>query len=343
MISVGCSFDPSRFDKKADAMLPALRFIVEDLKITDIRLGLRWNRIEMVKNKIDFISYRSCLDYLIEKNALSVLNIGPVKTLGYPESHLPDFIDTSNFKKKPGNFFGGKLYRNKIKLDSELSSEATRYTELLLLSLKSHYSNWSPRIIQIENEVFTLFGKHHLIGTFDYLFEILKKVKNHYPSSKILINSSNRFNLNKIFKFIKFIDNTKLYRFSDFTIGYDFYYDTTDIQSLKWLYVFGNTMDISFPWDMTLSKLKQLSTKYGFKVEITEMQFEPWKGVGLPGNDYNDFNKALIEGQRIFPPTQGSRVVRLWGVERLATKYLENTLTTEHQKIIDRIIGQNTN
>jgi hypothetical protein len=67
-------------------------------------------------------------------------------------------------------------------------------------------------------------------------------------------------------------------------------------------------------------KAKDDATKLNYKMEITELQAEPWDGnQKLPGNIVEDFNYEINRAAGILPEskTDDTKLMRVWGLEYL--------------------------
>jgi hypothetical protein len=327
-LTLGCSFAPELIKKNKSLRLPALKFVVEDLGIKDIRLGIRWNKAQASKGKVDIRFYKKYIDYCLHKKVNLCLNIGPIKTFRWPEEHIPEDLIDDYIKSGT---------KSKITLETEISKHALDYLEKLLAELKNNYGKELAQIlIQPENEAFFPFGFYKVYLGEDYLLEILHKIKSELPQNQILLSSAGRLNLKQTLNFWQKVVAEKLYTYEDLTLGFNYYYKTNQVTNIPFLTA---TDPIIFapPWTMSIRKLRKLATEQGFKVEISEAQFESWAEQTDPGSKFSDFNYLLNRSANIFPETQEKRVVRLWGIEGFALKNLNKICTSEEAQICRKI------
>ncbi|OGH39269.1 MAG: hypothetical protein A2905_00195 [Candidatus Levybacteria bacterium RIFCSPLOWO2_01_FULL_36_10] len=330
-IRAGCSFAPEEFDKEQEA-LAALRFIVEQLKIKNIRLGIRWKKAVGQSGKTDTSFYDPYIAYCIKKEVNICLNVGPIKTFRWPEDHVPDQI-LKKLNATPGK---GSI----IKKDSHLAQEAVSYLYELLSLLTQKYKKEDLakiRIIQPENEAFNSFGEHRWIMSEEYLMELVKIIHKFFPHVSILLNSAGYWDLGKISGFYERI-LMKNPKFKDKLIsGFDYYYLFPPFSSIP---LIGKLDLISinkiFTGDDCALNIKK-SREAGFKIEITEVQMEPWGKFVSPGASARELRFVLLRCINNILDPEGNSVVRLWGIELLVKKILSNRLTAEEKEIVNII------
>lgn len=315
---LGTSFSPEYVDWISN--IPALEIlhtINKELLIDDIRLGLRWNKIDQGNNNLSLEYYARHLDYLIQNKCKMTLNIGPIKVFRWPEEHIPTHFE--------------KYLTKDLTPESELAKKSYEYLNKMLELLKKEYGEKvEAQTFQIENEGFNRFGHIQMLMNEEHLKNVSKIVKEHFPKSKLMINSAGRTNLRKIVGLIKDIPfDTK-----DITIGLNFYFRIP--QTLP-LFQRVNFLKYSYPFDMSLGQLHSEQKKQGFNLEISEGQFEPWGIQKTPGNTIDDFEYLVEKSQEFFPEKMEDRLIRLWGTEELAVKMIKKELTSEHEKIISSV------
>src|SRR5690554_1000938 len=71
-ILIGCSFDPFHqvFYEKHINPIDALKHIHKEFNITNIRLGIRWDKVD-----INFLEYKPYFDYCFRNNIDVILNV----------------------------------------------------------------------------------------------------------------------------------------------------------------------------------------------------------------------------------------------------------------------------
>jgi hypothetical protein len=170
-----------------------------------------------------------------------------------------------------------------------------------------------------------------------YLKELSQIVNRYMPEAKILINSAGRFDLRQVLNLFKTLRNiiSKPYRL---IIGYDYYYKTEN-RSKFFLTRIIDSIDFSNPINSSLKTTKQTAQKYQYDIEVTEAQFESWGSNTDPGNKVRDLKFVLLRCIKnvLNLRTESPSVIRLWGIEYLAHKILNNDISEEHLQIIDLI------
>jgi len=91
------------------------------------------------------------------------------------------------------------------------------------------------------------------------------------------------------------------------------------------------------PLNMSIKRLHRERKRFGFGLEISEAQFEPWGIVKSPGNSVEDFEYLLKNCNTFFPKDYPYKLVRLWGSEELAIKILNKNTSEVHDKLIQSI------
>ncbi len=313
----GTSFSPEYSWYLGDKdPLETLRVIREDLNIQDFRLGLRWNTVEKNK-KVSLGFYEKYLDYLLKSNCNICLNVGPIKVMRWPEEHIPEYIDVEE--------------RSVVKKDSELAKYAFEYFQKLLVLLKENYGKEKNISFQIENECYNRFGHKGLLMSDGYLIEIAKILHGYFPERRLMMDSAARKDLRKLLHLFEIFVEKDLYKWEQLTVGINYYsMIPRDFPFLRRK----EALTFFYPWSMSLSHLKKLQTDFGFRLEISEAQFEPWGNRTLPGNSRKEFEYVVEHSLKIFPKSYMGKVIRLWGMEEFGLKMKQKRLTSEHMDII---------
>src|SRR5690606_37384364 len=108
--------------------LSVLQVLIHDLGMSDIRLGVKWNKAVDKKGNFDFSYYQPYLDYCLSNNVSVCLNVGPIKTFGWPEEYIPQKL------------VGAVESNSYIKPDSAIALNALEYLQNLLEHIKKSYS-----------------------------------------------------------------------------------------------------------------------------------------------------------------------------------------------------------
>jgi hypothetical protein len=324
---LGTSFIPERFGLENENQLRAmkvLRVLIEDLGFREVRLGIRWNSVEKTQGKFDLAFYEKFLDYLTEKNIRVCLNLGPIKSCGWPEDHMPSWISESGLLPKRGAW---------ILASSEIANIGLVYFEQLLARLKNYQKN-GLHIYQIqpENEAFNPFGTNRFKFEQNYLMRQCELISNYFPSIKVLMNSNGRFDLNRILGLVGAIQSASQLNLRP-TIGYDYYY-TDQWRGKVPFHKYFDSASLSLPFDPTLERLNQRSLLENFELEVTEAQFEPWTYLTDPGNKLADLKFVIHRCVFEILALQKQKFVRLWGTEQLAEKILDKKTNDEHEQMI---------
>lgn len=317
----GTSFSPEYSQYLGDRNpLETLKIVREKLNIQDFRLGLRWNTVEQ-NGKVSLGYYEKYIDYLLKSNCNVCLNVGPIKVMRWPEEHIPSYIEVEK--------------RAVVKKDSELAKYAIEYFNKLLELIDRKYGqqiNSSSKIsFQIENECYNRFGHKRLLMSDEYLLEIATILHEYFPKNKLMMDSAARKDLSKLLHLFEILVQKDLYKWKQLTVGINYYSMIPEIRPfLKRI----EALTFFYPWSMSLSHLKKLEEKYGFGLEISEAQFEPWERMTLPGNSLDELRYVVKNGLKIFPESYTYRVIRLWGMEEFGLKMKEKKLTSEHKDIL---------
>lgn len=323
-IRIGCSFKPENFsdeERNSGYALKALKICVEDLGIRNIRIGIRWDHVvEKEEDEISFNFYRPYLDYCLKKKVNITLNIGPIKVINWPEVHIPAYV----FQR-----FQRPKSKCKIDLDNMLSTLALDYLKRFLKKLKKEYDFKLINTIQADNEPFFNFGMDKWIFGKDYLTKTYKLINEFFPQKNILITSSGRGDLKKIITTIKDLNFIK-----KIIIGYNYYYKLPNLEKYPLINKFDNLILTNY-FSFSTQKLKKLSQKMGFKIEVSEAQGEPWT-VSSPGNSANEFKFVILRSIRemIDLNMNSKSIIRYWGIEVFTRKILNRNLNKNHKEII---------
>lgn len=300
--------------------LVALKFVHRKLGIRDIRLGLRWDSIDNGK-ELSFDYYRKYLEYLFRNDIDVCLNVGPIKVFRWPEEHIPKYLS--------------KYITSKIDNSSEISRISKEYFTNLLHLLSEEYGSYMNKVtFQVENEAFNRFGHIRAKISPSHVLDITRILFNRFPNSRIMMSSAGRTNLRKIVDLFEELRNDSSINPKSMTLGINYYFKLPHtLPFFKTL----NPMLISFPWDMSLKELQKKSKEIGFDIEISEGQFEPWGVQKSPGNSYEDFEYLIDKSNEILSKNGKRKVLRLWGVEEFAQRFLDGKEGDIHRKIAKRI------
>jgi hypothetical protein len=325
-IEIGGTFIPENLTHEGldcVAIMKCLSFLVEDLGIRSLRLGLRLNKINIDKNNIGI--YENVLRYCFLHKVNLTLNLGPIKYCGWPEYHLSDQIKSSVMElpaiKSIVNSDCELSIKSLIELEKFLKFIVAKFTKLELSNVIA---------LQAENEGFNPFGEYK--WTFDekHISSIIKLFDIYLPHKKILFNSAGFFDLAKIVDFIKKRKDARR-----FIVGLDYYYTFDKVDKFKfyhWLDLFVCSWKVK---DFSLFKLKKIQLKYGFETEITEAQMESWGSALEPGNSVKSLKFVLLRSSQFLRDYSGN--INMYGIDRLAKNAIQGGLSHEHIQMIQLI------
>ena len=306
-----------------DRALAALDFIINTLGMRALRFGIRWNTIQPKKDVFDFEKYRPLLQYCFDKGISVTLSAGPIKSPGWPEQFVPEWV-LSELSIIPAK-------NAVIEVNSELSQRAHAWISRLMLYISREFSLAdlaNITTIQIENELANPFGQWRWVMSDEYVLSIIDTVDLYLPQRKILYNTAGRFNLKQLTSLIlKHKNPTRC------ILGIDYYYTMNSTVRYPFHQYFnGNTAGL--PWHATIAQTQHLAQKYGFTLEVTEAQMEPWGRAEAPGNSLQSLQYVLLQSRRFLQLSDPWKLyIGLWGVDRFANIFLDGVETVEHEKI----------
>jgi len=323
-LTLGGSFAPEQWpldDAGQRRALDALDLAVRELGIKQLRLGLRWNRVDAGKD-IDVSPYRPVLDYCLRSGVDLCLNVGPIRVFRWPEEHLP-----AGLELPPPD--------STIDVASPLADAALDYLQRLLTTLQREYGADLDRIhsVQIENEPYFPLGPHRWRMTEDYLAVAARSVTRVMPRAQLMITSAGRLNLDDIRRLFERLQLEEPPIAGRLVSGFDFHYVTPLRDSVP---VARNFDQISYasPFAETLTRNVWDSRDAGFKIEVSEAQAEPYGRFTSPGNSARDFRFLLLRClDKVLDPLAPA-LIRVWGLERLTQRMQAGDLTPDHRDII---------
>ncbi len=328
-VSVGCSFAPEQWpaaDQARGEPLRALEFAVQQLGMREVRLGLRWNRIEVGDNGIDLSPYEPYLDYLLENGVNLCLNLGPIKTFRWPEEHVPGFVfDRVTTPPKHGT----------VHAHDPIADEAASYLERLLDRLSGAYGAallGGVTTIQVENEPFSPLGRHMWKLSAAYLRRLVTVVDGYLPNARILITSSGRLKLRSVRGlFLDLLSDSDHFA-GRLVLGFDYHFKTTTrdaIPVVRWL----DPVSFGHPGSESCSANLRASREAGYGIEVSEAQAEPFGYLMEPGNSARFFRFVLGRCAAKVLDAERPSIIRVWGIEELAKKALGRSTTSDHEEI----------
>lgn len=339
-IQIGCSFNPEHWilynaeQKDSNIKLKVAKFIIEDLQMKEIRLSIRWS--EVYKNGVfSFDYYHELFQYFLKHDVNICLNIGPIKTMRWPEEQVPDYI-LKELRKIPKK-------KEVIEANSELGILSLQYLEDLLIFLKQYLTPVQlKRIksIQGNNEAFYQFGEYKWTISPDLELKVFNLINKYFPDKDLMINSAGRSNLREVINLIKaFKTGNKI----KFHIGYNYYYRLPGQRRFPFINTLDNLFHVN-SFALSMGNLKKFCRELDISIEISELQGEPWEDLKSPGNSIQEFHFTLIRCMKEILNLSDERksIIRYWGIEEFALKFIENRESEENKKIKDLIVKLNS-
>lgn len=325
----GTSFSPEYVTWVArNTNVPALvvlKTIRENLNLSDIRLGIRWNRTvnENDPRKISLDFYRPYLDYLFSNKCTVTLNVGPIKVFRWPEEHIPLSLE--------------RFIKPTIFPRDELAISSYEYLHKILSLLKREYGISLKNVtFQLDNEPYYRFGKYKIFLSESHVIQTVRILRQYFPTQYILFDSASKRNFRQMVALFQSLMKSELSRGDNLILGLNYYYRIPRrIRFLEKL----DPLIFASPFSMGVSSLHQWQKKLGFKLEVSEAQFEPWGRAKEPGNSIEEFEYLIRGSSRYFPRAYRGKLIRLWGTERLAHALLSGT-ATHVQKQLTTIISK---
>lgn len=320
----------TKFDSDQDAdvkVFDALDFLINDLKIRDIRLRLIWSNIESGKNQIKIPELDiKIINYLISKKINICLNIGPLKCFRYPEMHLPQRVFDLFSTPKEKEFL--------MDLENPIAKESLIYLENLCKEIRKTFDSKKfdqyVKAIQLDNEPKSRFGLNKWLLGDNYMIKTFLIAQKYFPNQKFLINSpfvpfdwteilepDLQLCLNLINKLPKEIKQKII-------LGLNFYNYVPYIPKILFANVYPDNYSAM---EAMYGKFQNILKNLNFDFEVTESQFEQWGDnypFNLPGNSAEHLRYSLLRHLNLINKNYGKTVIRLWGIERFIVKQKEN-------------------
>lgn len=316
------SFSPEHHklaESSLDERLRVLKFIVKELHIRDIRLGIRWSQVDQGQG-IGLSYYKPYLDYLFAQDMSVCLNLGPIKVMRWPEEHLPKYL-LDKYPITPQEL---------ITPQSKWGELGLEHLKQLCEALVAQYPQAAQqRLIQLDNEGFNRFGEYKLLVSEDYVIRTMGIAKQYFPHAGILVSSSGRRNFDEVSRL--FIRTQKVFENLNLRVGVNYYYKVPVWGQLPIFKRFDN-ITLALPWDMSVQRLHALCVKHGWDIEVTELQAEPWPPFYSPGNSAAELQQ-IVQRVKDHLLINNQGVIRLWGIEDWALSLVKGEGSPEHVKI----------
>jgi hypothetical protein len=329
---IGGSFAPEQWGfgrgSRREAMA-GLQTAIEDLQLRQMRLGLRWSRVETADGRIDLSAYRPMLDYCLGNGVDVCLNPGPIRTFRWPEDHVPDHV-LASLSDVPAK--GATIHA-----DSELALRSLDYVERLMDTLKQEYSAAdlsAIRILQVENEPLYQMGDHDWLLSEGHLERVAHRLHAALPEADIMVTTAGRLNMKQIRDILFDLQQSDESYRGKVISGFDFHYRTPTRDSYPVIRHF-DQISYARPGIGGTNDNILDSREAGYRIEVTEGQMEPFSYFDQPGNNATDLRYMLQRCIDHVLDPQAPALVRVWGVEELVKKMAAGELTDEHRQIIE--------
>jgi hypothetical protein len=330
-VTLGASFAPEQWSgqqRRAGHPMAALRFLVDELAMRDVRLGIRWSRVDNGDGNLDLRPYLPYLEYCFDRGLDIALNVGPIKVFRWPENHVPAYV-RSSLTLPPA--------RGTVTRESDLGQAALAYLDRLLRTLQSEFGARrlaSVRLLQTENEAFYPLGVDGWNLSNDYLDAVVEQAEPYFPGSSLLLTSAGRLNMAAVqTAFRRLVATSDAWR-GRLVMGFDYHFQTP-FRASKPIVRHLDPITFANPWTQSTAENRKAAGKIGYRIEVTEAQAEPNGPLTAPGNDarlYRFMLKRCID-EILVPGKPG--VIRIWGVEEMAKHVLGGKPTGEHLQIVD--------
>jgi hypothetical protein len=339
-IHIGTSFCPEYFGAAAEGSQPGreelamrvLRACVEDLGMTDIRLGLRWTNL--APDGVTLTSfYKPYLDYLFRHPSVRqvVLDIGPLKTFRWPEIHVPKPV-IEGLRRVPSK-------TATITPDMEIARHSLAHAQRTIEYLGSEYDGAKPVAISL-NEPFHGFGKYEWVMGEAYLEQLLDVIfsSGYFEGAGLIINSAQGLDLDRIADFFADLVRKRPEFKGRLTSGFDIYPFLPPVVNFPVLReILANIRRTIRDWDdqVTMNLRRARHPEYGYRIEITEAQAEPFGQHKVVGNSLPHYQHVLAQCiDRILDPQQDESVIRIFGAEYQLRSVFEGTATDANREIL---------
>lgn len=280
--------------------LSSLDYSHTNLGLNTIRLGIRWDNIVDENGNFNFGMYKPFFDYCINNGIDITLNFG-IKVFGWPEEHIPPM-----FKQD------ASPEADKVSSQSDIAKAYMPWADKLFNYLTNIYTpEQLAKImtVQPENEPFNPFGENKFTMDYDYLTELVLLAQKYFPTSRVLINSSELNNIGDIYSLFQglsnFVDNDRL------ILGINYY-----------PFIPGNLID---PIDLynlesVFNKQAQLADfeRQGYGIIVSELGIEPWSANNPPVGLRNT-EMALINSENKILAFSQKPEIYFWGIQFLDT------------------------
>ena len=327
-LTLGGSFAPEQFGFRPEQRresLQALQLAHKELGVKQMRLGVRWNHVERREGRLSFAAYKPTWDYALDNGLDVAANLGPIRTFRWPEDHVPNHV----LEKTPQ-----KSYAT-LGPETELSKRGFDYLERLMAMLQGEYGTSLDAVsmLQLENEPFYPMGAHDWHFNRDYILRVADIMDTAWPGRQMLTTTAGRLNLDDIRDLYRDMLREERWR-GRLISGFDFHFKTPKREAAPILRYF-DQINYAHPFAETTLEHIEDSRRLGFRIEVTEGQMEPFHHLTSPGNSARDLRFLILRLlDKVFDPHKPA-LLRIWGIEELAKRFLRGEMTSEHKQIVE--------
>ncbi len=296
-MSLGATFDYEQALNLGLDYKKVLKDIIR-LKLSPIRIGVKWNKVETRKDKYDWKIYDHILNEFNSHNIDVILVVG-MKSPRWPEFFVPDWIDLggkTSVIKSGNSFLTEKLY-------NFISSILERYKKLS-----------SIKYIQVENEPFINVGENKLRISSEFLKKETEFVKDR-TNLKVILNSQGLPTTGLLAEYIKGRKKYKeqLIRLSD-VFGVNVFPKFEGKTLLNTNITF-SASKLAWGYLKAINKKVRECKK---ECIVTELQAEPWQFGNVSFTDAfknKTCNPDMVKEYLLQLEEIGFDTVLIWGTE----------------------------
>lgn len=297
-MKIGTTFDFEQAESFGINYKKALKRIIE-LKLTPVRIGIKWSRVEGKKQRFNWKQYDEILHTLKRNRVETILQVG-MKSPRWPEFFIPDWQSINTIKKE-------------IYLDNNdsLKINLFNFIEKTINRYKS-FKNISS--LQIENEPFLKSGPNKWRISDDFLYKELSFARK-TTDLPILLTAQGLPTTGLLAEFLKgrYKYKKDLLKYSD-TFGLNVFPRIKGETLVHKKYIFKAS---KLAWEYLHSWLKK-TTKLEKALLITELQAEPWSPHKWDFKDpyaHATCNPDMVKQYLRQVKAIGFEKVLIWGTE----------------------------
>ncbi|MFC1780605.1 hypothetical protein ACFLY9_02830 [Patescibacteria group bacterium] len=271
---------------------------IVNLKLSPIRIGIKWSRVKVQKKKYNWLDYDEILELLDSKNIPILLSVG-MKSPRWPEFFIPDWIETNT--------------TNSI-IDINESNIKDSLFEFIKITIERYKHLRNIKWLQVENEPFLESGPNKLRISQDLLKEEVSFVRS-ISNRQILLTAQGLPTTGLLAEYLKgrYKYKNKLINIADI-IGFHVYPKFEHESLLNKPKTFSASKTA---WKY-LQKLFNKTQSVNKECWCTELQAEPWQ-VELVSHKDTYVNKTcnpkMVKNYIKKLENIGFKTILVWGTE----------------------------